>query len=335
MAWSADAAEGPTVGDVGEAGLLQRLVPWLSDGTPALLVGPGDDAAVWQPPPGHALVTTTDSLVEGSHFLTPLCDNAAADLGWRLLAVSLSDLAAMGAAPGPVVISLALPSAWPVSWVEAIYRGLAECAAQFAAPLVGGNISAAASAVLSSTCVGVVEPSLVLRRDGAQAGWHLALTGPVGAAAAALRARASGGAIQQAWRTAARPVPRLQAGAVLARSGVRVAMDVSDGLFVDAGRLLQAAACSGLVLEASGLPVAPGIRDRWPSEWLRVAGGGEDYELLFAGPEDVVSRACDALRATGMTPAVIGAFDSGDGLRWREDGHEKAPPAGGHEHFRG
>ncbi|MDQ6747079.1 MAG: AIR synthase related protein, partial [Candidatus Dormibacteraeota bacterium] len=155
---------GPTLGEVGEAGLLQRLWPRLNHDHPDMVVGPGDDGAAWQPPAGQAVVTTTDSMVEGAHFVTPLEADAAVDLGWRLLAVSLSDLAAMGASAGPAFISLSLPPGWPLAWVEAIYQGLAECATRFSAPLAGGNISASSAAVLTSTCLGAVDPGRILRR---------------------------------------------------------------------------------------------------------------------------------------------------------------------------
>lgn len=323
-----------TVGDVGEDGLLGRLAPWLSHGD-ALVVGPGDDAAVWQPPLGQAVVTTTDSLVEGVHFTVPLEGNAAIDLGWRLMAVSLSDLAAMGATAGPAFISLALPAEWPVAWVESLYEGLAECATRFGAPLAGGNVSSARTAVLSSTCLGSVEPDVALRRGAAREGWQLALTGAVGAAAAVRAAGREGTEVRSEWRASGRPVPRLEAGRMLVRSGVEVAIDISDGVFRDAARLLALADCSGLLIDADALPVAPGIRDRWPRGWAEVAAGGEDYELLFAAPAGVMPRACSALHATGLEPAVIGGFDRGLGLRLLLEGVETEPPRSGHEHFRG
>lgn len=323
----------PTVAEVGEAGLLERLSPWLTHGE-GLLVGPGDDAAVWQPPPGHAVVSTIDSLVEGVHFVAPLVDNAAIDLGWRLLAVSLSDIAAMGAEAGPAFISLALPPGWPVAWVELLYQGLAECSAQFGAPIAGGNVSAAATAVLTSTCLGSVDPGHVLRRGGALEGWRLALSGPVGAAAAVRAASGSESAGRQEWRMSSRPSPRLEAAAELVRSGVTVAIDVSDGVFRDAQRLLDASGNSGLLVDGAALPVATGIRERWPRTWAEVVGGGEDYELLFAAAPAVMAGACAALTAAGLEPAVIGAFDTGAGLRLLIDGVETSPPRSGHEHFR-
>jgi thiamine-monophosphate kinase len=322
------------VADVGETGLLERLRPWLAPDGGDLLAGAGDDAAAWQPPPGHAVVMTTDSLVEGVHFTTPLTAATAADLGWRLMAVSLSDLAAMGATPGPALISLALPGAWPVSWVEALYQGLGECGARWGATLAGGNISASPAAVLASTCLGSAAAAGVLRRHGAEAGWQLAVTGPLGAAAAALRARREGAPVDAAWSASARPIPRLDGGRALVASGVTVALDVSDGLYLDAARLLEGAACSGLLIDAGRIPVAAGVRGRWPEEWVTVAGGGEDYELLFAGPDEVIARGCSALASGGLEPSVIGSFDQGPGLRLLRDGQETKAPAAGHEHYR-
>ena len=322
-----------TVGELGELGLLQRLLPFLAVDGGEIVVAAGDDAAVWQPPLGQAVVVTTDSLAEGSHFIVPLDPAGAVDLGWRLLAVSLSDLAAMAARPGPGFISLALPPAWPMAWVDALYQGLAECARIYGVALAGGNITASATAVLSSTCVGSVDPQAFLRRAGARAGWELAVTGTVGAAAAALRALGAGETALPAWRPAARPIPRLEAGEALLAAGVRVALDVSDGLFVDSGRLLDRAASPGLLIDASAIPLAPGIRERWPREWPAVAGGGEDYELLFACPPRQMRGALRALETIDVAATVIGRFDTAPGLRLLLDGAEVAAPSSGHQHF--
>ena len=322
-----------TVGELGELALLARLHPFLALEGGQVVVGAGDDAAVWQPPLGRAVVVTTDSLAEGVHFTLPLDPARAVDLGWRLLAVSLSDLAAMGARPGPAFISLALPAPWPVAWVEAIYQGLAECAARFEVPIAGGNMTESAAALLTSTCVGSVEPGEALLRRGARAGWDLAVTGSLGAAAAALRAAAAGQDPDPAWRAAARPIPRVEAGQALLDAGIRVAIDVSDGLYADARRLLAPDGPTGLLIEADALPAAAGVRRRWPRDWQAVVGGGEDYELLFAGPHPVMERARQRLAALDLAATVIGRFDGGAGVRVRVAGNETAPPAAGHEHF--
>ena len=324
-----------TVGELGELALLERLRPFLALNGAQLVVGSGDDAAVWQPPLGHAIVVTTDSLAEGAHFTVPLDAAAAVDLGWRLLAVSLSDLAAMGARPGPAFISLALPPSWPVAWVEAVYQGLAECAARYDVAIAGGNITASGAAVLTSTCAGSVDPGEVLRRDGARPGWQLAVTGSVGAAAATLRAATGGEDGDPRWRPATRPIPRIEAGQALLGEGVGVAIDVSDGLYVDAGRLLVPGGPSGLLIDADAVPAAPGIRQRWPRDWQVVVGGGEDYELLFAAGPREMERAQARLAGLDLAVTVIGRFDSGLGVRVLLDGEEVAPPAPGHAHFAG
>ena len=163
-------------------------------------------------------------------------------------------------------------------------------------------------------------------------GWTI--TGPVGAAAARLKAREAGGDVPRGWARSARPTPRLEAGRLLAEVGVRVALDISDGLFIDSGRLLEASDCPGLVIDAAAILVAAGIRERWPGHWLEIAGGGEDYELAFVAPPALMQRALSALTGTGLEPAVIGHFDAGEGLRVASGSREDAPPGSGHQHFR-
>lgn len=332
--------------EVGELGLLEMLRPHLARGAagaPAgLELGAGDDAALWRPAPGRSVAVTTDSLVEDVHFHRPTDTAGWSDLGWKLLAVSLSDLAAMAATPGPAFISLSLPGAWQAAWVVTLYEGVAEIAGAYGACVGGGNITAAPSAVLTSTLLGDVEWGAALTRAGASPGWRLAVTGEVGGAAAALRDDTPvddgpGGERDRAgWRMRqARPLPRLKEARHAAQQGIGVAIDVSDGLFADAGRLLATvpAGASGLVLDAAALPVAPGVREAWPADWLEVAGGGEDYELLLAGPADTLAAAVDAINIDGGVARVIGEFDDGDGVRVSAAGVERPAPAAGHRHF--
>ena len=311
----------------------------------ALEVGAGDDGALWRPDPDQSVVVTTDSLVEDVHFRTPTDPTAAVDLGWKVLAVSYSDLAAMGAAPGPTFVSLSLPATWEVEWVEAIYKGLAEAVAAYGGGVGGGNITASATAVLTSTCLGQVDAERALRRGGAEPGWLLAVTGEVGGATAGLRLDDLGAipglaavppAATEGWRRRLRrPEPRLAAAAVAVDRGVTTAIDVSDGVFADAGRLLAwgPGAATGVVIDADVIPTAAGIREAWPGGWLEVAGGGEDYELLMAAPALVMEDAIAAMAAVGTPAQVIGAFDSGSRVRLREAGQEREAPGGGHQHF--
>jgi thiamine-monophosphate kinase len=328
---------GATLGSAGEEGLLRLIQPFLARaGEGRLSTGPGDDAAVWQPPARSQVVVTTDTLVEGVHFRP---GDPAADLGWKLLAVSLSDLAAMGADPGPAFIAVSLPASWHVGQLLDLYEGLARCADSHGTVLAGGNFSMSPIAVLTSTCLGSVAGGRVLGRGGARPGWALALTGRVGGAAAALRrigaTHPPSDLVAAAWdERARRPEPRLGPGRTLLAAGIDVAIDVSDGVFLDAGRLLPGAAqrC-GVLIDAARLPTVIGVRESWPASWLEVAGGGEDYELLFAGPVGRVETACRRLRKSGCEAAVIGRFDKGEGVRVTAGGEVQPAPATGHQHF--
>lgn len=339
------AQQGPRVADLGELELLRRLQPYLDQEAPGLPLGAGDDAAVWHPGGERDVVVTTDSLVEGVHFLPRPGDSEFhTSLGWKLLAVSLSDLAAMGAEPGPALLALTLPGGWLAADVEALYRGLSECAREHGATLAGGNLSDGATAVLTSTCLGHVVPGRALRREGAKPGWKLACTGSLGGAAAALRLRQDSKreaamvapeATTAAWlRRLRRPEPRLAAARALVEEALGVCLDTSDGLYLDAARLLHDGL--GAVIDPAALPMETGVREAFPDDWIEIAGGGEDYELLFAGPSDRVESACRRVAKGGLSATVIGAFDGGAGVRLRNArGGQTQPPATGHLHFAG
>jgi len=335
---AAGGAAGATVAEAGELVLIEALRPYLAPEGAGLELGAGDDAALWRPPAGANVVVTTDSLVEGVHFRAGAEEAAMADVGWKLLAVSLSDLAAMAATPGPAFLALSLPPSWPVSSVVYLYGGLADCAAAHGAQLAGGNFSAAPAAVLTSTCLGYVDPALALRRAGGEPGWALAVTGTLGGAAAALALERDGAPVEPAgaaaWRARlSRPEPRLEAARAAAAAGVRVGLDISDGLYRDAARLLGGAA-TGCVIDAGAIPLEAGVSEAWPERWTALAGGGEDYELLLAAPPAVMAGAAAAADAGGVPLRVIGELDSGDGVRLAVDGTERPAPPAGYEHFR-
>lgn len=339
----------PTLADAGELEVLRRLDRFLPGRAEvaggSLSLGAGDDAALWEPLPGEAGAITTDTLVEGTHFGPPGGPEEVEALGWKLVAVSVSDLAAMAARPAALFLSLSLPSSWPLAWIDALFAGAAACARSWDCGIAGGNLASAPLPVLTSTAVGSVDPAKALRREGARTGWALGLTGQVGGAGAALRARAGGALEQPAWRERLdRPRPRVEAGLALQAAGIRVALDVSDGLFLDAGRLLAGggmrapsgaagSGAAGLILEAADLPLAPGIREAWPGSWLELAGAGEDYELLFAGPAELVAAGCEAVTATGLAATPIGRFVESPGLRINHEGRISAAPGVGYVHF--
>ena len=250
-----------------------------------VIIGIGDDAAVWQPSRSHRSVISTDMLVEGVHFRRDTM--SLEDAGWRAMAAALSDLAAMGARPVLATVALALPAANADVEIVELYQGIAAAARRFEITIAGGDLSRCDLVTISVTVVGEVRNSSVKTRAGAGPGDVLAVTGPLGAARAGLELAsqpgitdgANSGAALQAFR---RPTPRIGEGRFLgASANVTAMMDCSDGLSTDARRLCAASGC-GAVLEA--IPVADSAREaaqRLGEDPERFAlAGGEDFELL-------------------------------------------------------
>jgi thiamine-monophosphate kinase len=255
--------------ELGEFGLLSELE------RRGLAQGIEDDAAQLD----GGVVITQDALVEGVHFRLDWI--TWRDLGWRAAAVNLSDLAASGARPEGLVVSLAAPGATRVDDVLALYEGIAETGV----PVIGGDTTSASELALSVTAVGRAER--VPGRAGARPGNELVVTGPLGAAGAAFRRE-----------TYVRPPLRLAEGQELAREA-HALIDISDGLAVDAGHIAARSGCR-VVIELERVPLAEGAV-------LDDAGFGEDYELLaaVAGP-------------TRFTP--IGRCEHGEGVQLTLDG---------------
>ena len=260
----------------------------------------GDDAAVLRSGPGWALLAA-DTVVAGVHADLRL--TGLADLGWKALAASVSDIAAMGGDPGPCVVTVAAP---PGTDVAELYRGLAAAADRFSCPVVGGDLTRAGELVVTVAVTGRCDEAPVLR-SGARPGDLIWVTGPLGASAAGLRilqeesapdAAATEG-IDPGLRAVlvaahARPTARLAHGRAARRAGATAMVDVSDGLAADLGHLSRA---SGVGFRLDSVPVHPGAT---PAEAL---GGGEDYALVFCAPES----ADLATAFAGLdTPIMIG-----------------------------
>lgn len=269
-----------TLSDLGESALIARIArrAGRSVGHDWAL-GIGDDAAILRPRSGQELVVTTDAQVEGVHFR--FGRETPRTIGRRALLVNLSDLAAMGATPVGALLSLSAPGQAPVAVFDGIIAGLVAESKRFGCPLVGGNLSSAGEWSLHVTVIGRCPKGRALRRRGLAAGDGLFVTGVLGAASLArLRADRSGARLTRV------PTPRIDAGRALARlAGTRACIDVSDGLSTDLAHLLEADGL-GADVDTSRLPRPRGF-DRGcaalgldPVQLL--AGGGEDYELLFA-----------------------------------------------------
>ncbi|MGA2394890.1 MAG: thiamine-phosphate kinase [Candidatus Lustribacter sp.] len=305
----------------------------------ALLVGIGDDAAVWQPSRSHRSVITTDALIEGVHFTRAAM--RARDVGHRALASNLSDVAAMGAKPVLATIAFGISPGLEEEWILECYRGIAALAERTGCAIAGGDIVRAPAITISITVVGEVRPSNLKTRSGMLPGDTIAVTGPLGASRAGLAlaverseepADAAGRAVLAAFRT---PEPRLAEGRWLAASrNVRAMMDTSDGLSTDLARLARASN-AGATIET--IPVSADARavaqriGADPEEWA--LDGGEDFELLIAVATRAFSHLAGRFHARFGRPLLrVGVATAAGGVRFADG---RAVTSAGWDHLRG
>lgn len=284
--------------------------------------GIGDDAAIVDVPPGERLVVSTDATVEQVHFRRAWLDPE--EIGWRATAAALSDLAAMGAAPLGILVTLTVPSAWREA-LPALADGIGEACQASGTVILGGDLTEGDRLALAITVLG--HAARPLTRAGARPGDTLYVTGELGGPGAALGAWIAGGTPQRAHRQRfARPQPRLSAGRWLAAHGAHAAIDLSDGL---AGDLAHLAAASGLRcrVDLAALPRMDGVAPR------DAATSGEEYELLVAaGPLDL---AAFAAANAGLRLTPIGRVEAGPpgGESLLEEGGVAIPRPPTHDHF--
>lgn len=300
-----------------------------------VVLGVGDDCALLQPRPGFQLAISSDMLVEGQHFFSDVDPHT---LGHKALAVNLSDLAAMGARPLGFTLALALPRA-DDAWLHAFSAGLLALADEHGCPLVGGDTTRGPLNICI-TVFGEISPGRALRRNAAQAGDDLWLSGRTGEARLALerlrqRDVAQGEPVDEALCRARleRPTPRLSLGLALAGLA-HAAIDLSDGLAGDLGHILSASGV-GAEIDLDAMPVAPALRTLGEAQRLEcLLRGGDDYELLFTAPNGTR----DAINQAGVastTPVQrIGRITAEQGLQLLlPDGQRLALQARSHDHF--
>ncbi|RLA12387.1 MAG: thiamine-phosphate kinase [Gammaproteobacteria bacterium] len=305
-----------------------------------VVVGIGDDAAILQPPAGQQMVVATDTLVAGVHF--PL-DTTAEAIGYKALAVNLSDLAAMGATPAWALLALTLPEQAP-QWLTGFMAGFSSLAEQFNVALVGGDTTRG-PLTITVQIIGHVPAGAALTRGGARSGDRIFVTGKLGDAALALHALSDGGCGQEDLKADFRerldfPTPRIAAGTLL-RSKASSAIDVSDGLIADLGHILTASGVGARVvrdriprserflacLSAGGVDAQTG--------WQIALAGGDDYELCFTIPEkdgdEMLGR--DWSVCNGITE--IGVITAEKGLQLVDLAGQPVPfvNTGGYDHF--
>ncbi len=293
-------------------------------------LGIGDDAALLLPPVGMQLVVAMDTLNAGVHFPP---GTAPADIGWKALAVNLSDLAAMGALPAWCTLSLSLPDA-DAAFVDGFLDGFSALARQHEVALVGGDTTRGPLSVCV-TVHGFVEPDMALRRDGARVGDQVWVSGMLGDAAGALaqwQAGVEGDASLRARLD--RPTPRIALGRAL-RGIATSCVDISDGLLADLGHVCAASGV-GARIDVDALPASEALRAGFNGDVLRVlqAAGGDDYELCFTAPASARDSVLQAAASANLLVSRIGGIAPGAGVgAFGADGAAWSVPVAGWQHF--
>jgi len=307
-----------------------------------LLVGIGDDCAVYKMSPDRVSLVTTDTMVEGVHF--DLAWHPPLELGRKAASVNISDIAAMGGLPRFALLSLALTPAFDGQWLDAFMAGFLAVLAEHGVALIGGDtVQSGHESVLSVTVLGEMAEAELLTRKGAKPGDVVLVSGFLGEAAAGLALCRLGLAHEPDWQTLIaahlNPVPLVALGRVLAASGLVHAMqDLSDGLATDLAHICAESGV-GAVVTAEKIPLSPVLRQaakicgQSPLDWA--ISGGEDYQLLFTVGEQQVAALSSMVREqTGRELFAVGRIVEGQGVFLEEAGQRREISYRGYEHFR-
>lgn len=284
-------------------------------------LGVGDDSALLTPPLNHQLVICTDTLVAGRHF--PL-DTSAHAIGWKSVAVNLSDIAAMSAKPHSILLALSLAQI-DHEWLKDFSQGLYDCCDQFGVRLIGGDTTQSPHLTITVTALGWIETDQAVTRAQAQVDDLIVVSGSIGDAAFALQHL--GHPLQQRLDY---PTPRCELGAML--KGLASSMiDVSDGLAQDLGHILDASKV-GAKINLNHLPINPALRDLSENQqWKYALAGGDDYELCFT----ISMQNYDKLLQLqpNVTTTIIGKVTRSNGIVFEKDGLDHPLQLQGYQHF--
>ncbi|MCG7935852.1 MAG: thiamine-phosphate kinase [Candidatus Thiodiazotropha taylori] len=316
-----------------EFALINQYFKQLTTPRQDVVLGIGDDAALLQVSEQSLLVVSVDTMVSGVHFFE---DVSAEALGHKALAVNLSDMAAMGAEPSWATLALTLPEV-DEQWIAGFCRGFAELANRFNVSLVGGDTTRGPLS-LTVQIHGMVAKDQAMRRDGAQVGDDIYVTGTLGDAAMGLRLLESTQAFTAAQQKLVdrleRPQPRVEAGIAL-RNLAHSAIDLSDGLLADLGHVLKQSGV-GASLQLEKLPLSTELLSVMGDkmDWSRVVSGGDDYELCLTMPADRLGDVAAVARAQSLPITRIGRIEADPGLRcFEKPGKPWYPPELGFDHF--
>ena len=298
-------------------------------------LGIGDDAALIRVPQGVELTLSTDTLIAGVHFPE---DTDPADIGYKALAVNLSDLAAMGAEPAWATLALTIPEA-DEQWVSRFAAGFFEMAKQHAVQLIGGDLTRGPLVITTVQVQGMLPAGTALTRSGALPGDQIFITGTLGDAGVALTRRERSDSVGDAHdrylqKRLNRPTPRIREGIAL-RGLANSAIDISDGLLADLGHIL-AASKVGARLSLADIPLssALSVKTDRDTAWQLALTAGDDYELCVTVPSDRLQPLQEALAGFSCGLSCVGTVLREPGLRcYRPDGAEFRAGAVGYTHF--
>jgi thiamine-monophosphate kinase len=286
------------VSELGEFGLIDLINKLVSrqdkeqaGSDKALLLGIGDDTAAWECR-GKIQLATTDTLVQDVHFIPEYIKWE--ELGYKSIAVNLSDIAAMGGIPQYALVSLCVPGDFDVDSIEILYRGMLDISNKYNTVIAGGNITSSDKLVINITVYGYTD-NTILSRSSARPGDKIAVTGYTGLAKAGLMMAKHGLKIDEvaqalfrkAWNL---PEPRIESGRKLTECGVSTAIDISDGLIADLKQICRSSRVSARI-ELDSIPVHPMLKQYFSDDYISMAlAGGEDYELLFTAGDNIIEK---------------------------------------------
>lgn len=314
----------------GEFGFIEYINAYFP--VPEGTVGIGDDCAVLTAGEGE-LLFSTDLLMEGVHFLRS--ESSPEDVGWKAAAVNLSDIAAMGGKPVATFLSIALPKDAQGEWAERFIEGYRQISSQYDLPLLGGDTTSSLRDIAVNVGIlGRCQSGKRLMRSGAKVGETIYVTGPLGDSAAGLQAILKGIRRSEDVKTLIerhkRPLPRVDAGVILIQSGkVGAMMDISDGIASDMRHIMKASKV-GAVIALDRLPLSSELisvcaEQGWDRYWLSTSGG-EDFELLFTGPDGLENE-------LDIKVYPVGKIVDGNELTWTVEGSAVDYDYMGYKHF--
>jgi len=332
-----------TIQQTGEEGLISAIQTWCCKEDDSVITGIGDDAAVFRTDEDKVMLITTDMLIEHVHFLPQF--PSPLDLGYKSLAVNLSDIAAMGGIPNYAFYSLGLPKTTSEEWIKKLYSGALQLAGRNCVSILGGDTCRSGNEVIISvTVTGECPPDQILRRSDALPGDRIYVTGNLGSSAAGLKnylvpQQVADTVKEHLFVSHCRPVPCIKEGRVLASSGlVNAVIDISDGLSTDLGHICKDSK-TGAKIFKENIPISPELH-----RYCKVEGknpldyaiyGGEDYALLFTVPLEDAETLVDLFHQHQLfEPVCIGEIIEGQKINLiSPDGESEFLKAGGFSHF--